>query len=43
MRGSKLIKKVVINKEEEHAFVKSLTKGFYSIKNNKETYKVIKN
>lgn len=40
--GIQVTKKRVTDKEEENAFIQSLPKGFYIIKNGTETYKVVK-
>ncbi len=40
--GIQVTKKRVTDKEEENAFIQSLPKGFYIIKNGTETYKIVK-
>ncbi|WP_438710893.1 thrombospondin type 3 repeat-containing protein [Aquimarina muelleri] len=40
--GTQITKKRVADKEEENAFIQSLPKGFYIIKNGTETYKIVK-
>ena len=42
VQGIHIAKETVSGKIEENTFVKSLPKGFYIIKNGKETYKIVK-